>query len=133
MHKIIHSIKNSLFAGIYDRQILKILTLIKFVLYLSALMNFISLLFIVFSHSQYYYKFATPNLLDALLMLTIYTSFYLLLFVTFPASIILFLFYFIYNCKRKITLKIRLHLKLIILNVVLISLFIIFVAISIVS
>lgn len=130
MNKIISSIKNSFFEGIYDNQILKSVTWIKIALYLSTLMNFISLLFIVFSHSQYYYKFATPNLLDALLMLTIYSSFYILLFVTLPASIILLLFYFLYKWKRKIILTINFHLKLLILNVVLLSLFIIFVAMS---
>ena len=105
-----------------------IVKFLKFVFWLSVIMNFVSLLFVIFSTTKYYYHFHNASFLDVLQVLILYSSFYVLIFAAFPAALILIITYFLFKIKLKKNLQLKKHFKLIILNI-LIGIFL-FVAIN---
>lgn len=125
MKKAINIFKNSFLSGRFDKLILKIIGLIKLIFKLALLLNTLSLLAIWFSHSRYYYEISTPTALDFFQILIFYGSFYFLIFIAFPACIILLLLYLLYKFKRKQELEVKTHTRLFILNTFVVVLFMI--------
>lgn len=119
MHKIKESFKN----GIYDQWILKAMHAIKTIFWLSLGMSILSLLFVIFSKPGYYGMFeSTVTILDALPYIVIYGTFYTIIFLVFPATVILLLIYILYRFIGRDNIKIKSHLYLIIWNVVILLL-----------
>lgn len=114
MLKIKESFKN----GIYDQLISTAVHLIKMIFWLSLCLSILSLLFIIFPKTGYYGRFETTvTILDALPYILIYGTFYIIIFLAFPAVVILLLIHLLYKYVRRVNLEIRVHLHLIIWNV----------------
>ncbi len=109
--------KELLSLPLLESKISTILRILKFVFWLSTMMNFISLLFVIFSTTKYYYHFHNASFLDVLLALILYAAFYVILFLAFPALFLLLMCYFLFKLKFKKNLQIKKHIKLIILNI----------------
>jgi len=119
-------LKKLLSISLLESKISIILRFLNFIFWLSVIMSFASLLFVIFSTTKYYYHFSNPSFLDVLQALTVYTAFYIIIFVTFPAVLILILTYFLFKVKFKKSLQIKKHIWLIILNIlILIAIFLI--------
>lgn len=113
MLKIKESFKN----GIYDQWISTAVHRIKMIFWLSLCLSILSLLFIIFPKTGYYGRFETTvTILEALPYIVIYGTFYTILFLTFPATLILLLIYLLYRFIRRESIEIKLHLYLIIWN-----------------
>lgn len=103
--------------SLLESKISIILRFLRFVFWLSVIMNFVSLLFVIFSTTRYYYHFGNPSFLDVLQGLTVYAAFYVIIFAAFPATLILIITYFIFKFKCKKSLQLKKHCRLIILNI----------------
>ena len=79
-------------------------------------MSFVSLLFVIFSTTKYYYHFGNPSFLDVLQALIIYGAFYVIIFAALPAALILNITYFLFKFKLKKSLQAKKHCRLILLN-----------------
>jgi|GEM_PF-1064685 len=123
MLKIKESFKN----GLYDQWLSTAMRLIKITFWLSLCMSILSLLFLIFPKTGYYGRFQTTvTLLDALPFIVFYGNFYIIVFLAFPAAILLLLIYLLYNYIRRESLILKAHFRLIIWNVVvLLSVFLI--------
>ena len=108
--------KQLLNLSLLESKISIILRFLRFVLLLSAAMSFVSLLFIIFSTTKYYYHFGNPSFLDVLQGLTVYAAFYVIIFAAFPATLILIITYFLFKFKLKKSLQAKKHFRLILLN-----------------
>ena len=112
-------IKESFRNGIYDRWISMAIHLIKMIFLLSLCMSILSLLFIFFPKTGYYGKLETTvTILDAIPYIVIYGTFYIIIFLAFPAVVFLLVFYLLYKYVRRQNIEIKSHLYLIIWNVV---------------
>ena len=89
--------KEILSLSLLENKISIILRLLRFVFSLSVIMSFVSLLFIIFSTTKYYYYFGNPSFLDVLQGLTVYAAFYVIIFAAFPSALILIITYFLFN------------------------------------
>ena len=122
--------KEFLSLSFLESKISIILKFLKFVFWLSVIMNFVSLLYVIFSTTKYYYHFDNASFLDVLQVLILYASFYLLIFAAFPAALILIITYFLFKIKLKKSLQIKKHFKLIILNILILIGIFLFVSIN---
>lgn len=107
-----------------------ILRFSRFVLLMSVIISFVSLLFIFFSTTKYYYHFGNPSFLDVLQGLIIYAAFYVIIFAAFPATLILIITYFIFKYKFKRNFQVKKHFRLIILNVLILVVMFMIVALN---
>lgn len=99
-----------------------ILTIAKLIFLVSVAISFISLLLMIFSDKIYYFYFEKVTFLEALPMLCLYGTFYIIIFLSFPASIILLIVYIFLKFYCQITIDVKVHLKLIIYNILILTL-----------
>lgn len=104
--------------SLLENKIPIILKISRLILSLSLIMSFVSLVFIIFSTTRYYYPpFGNPSHLDIILALIIYATFYIIIFVAFPVTLILIICYSLFKLKIKKNIKTKIHFRLVIANI----------------
>ncbi|MBK9959066.1 MAG: hypothetical protein IPP11_10875 [Chitinophagaceae bacterium] len=109
--------KEDLNLSLLESKISIILKILKFVFLLSVIMNCVSLVFVIFSTTKYYYHFENPSFLDVLQGITVYAAFYIIIFAAFPSVLILTIIYFLFKFKLNRGIQAKKHFRLIILNI----------------
>ncbi|MDR6967304.1 TM2 domain-containing membrane protein YozV [Flavobacterium arsenatis] len=82
-------------------------------------MSILSLLLVIFPKTGYYGRFQTTvTILEGLPYIVFYGTFYIIIFLAFPATVILLVIYMLYRYVRRESLEIKAHFRLIIWNIV---------------
>lgn len=111
-------IKELFRKGIYDQWISKAMDLIKIIFLITLCMSILSLLFVIFPKTGYHGRFQTTvPILDALPYIVFYGTFYIIIFLAFPATVILLVIYMMYKYVRRESLEIKPPFRLIIWNI----------------
>ena len=100
-----------------------LLKIAKIVLYASAAMSVLTVLFVVISYVNYSWAFVDANWFNHLHLAVGYATFYVIFFGSFPASVAVILLYFLYRFRYRSTLKVNIHFRLMLLNVVILLAF----------
>ncbi|HEX9980604.1 MAG TPA: hypothetical protein VGB50_08555 [Flavobacterium sp.] len=119
MLSIITSLRKSFNAGAFDHKMLLFLAFCKILLWLTLVMNALSVLMLIFSKTSYYYEVQAAALLDVVMVIIFYGTFYLVTFVGLPVCILIMMIHLLFKHERKMAINLKPHLRLIVINIIL--------------